>query len=78
MRRLKFAKFKLTKKYTSKSIEVLVDEKREVKRRERQEQQRESRKEQEKQVKEKERLEQMTDTMQYFTSSYRPLIRQAD
>ena len=27
MRRLKFAKFKLTKKYTSKSIEVLVDEK---------------------------------------------------
>lgn len=35
MRRLKFAKFKLTKKYTSKSIEVLVEEKREIKRRER-------------------------------------------
>lgn len=47
MRRLKFAKFSLTKTYTNKSIESLVEEKREMKKRERIEQHRRARKEME-------------------------------
>jgi hypothetical protein len=78
MRRLKFAKFSLTKTYTSKSIESLVEEKREIKKRERIEQQRRARKDMESQQLLKHKVENMNDTLQYFTGNYRPLIRQGD
>jgi hypothetical protein len=59
MRRLKFAKFSLTKTYTSKSIESLVEERRQIKAKERLEQKRQQRREMESQQKQKATVENM-------------------
>ena len=52
MRRLKFAKFVLTKKYVNKTIEALVEEKRTERRKERAEKEKRQLKEQEKAIQE--------------------------
>ena len=75
MRRLKFAKFVVKKRYVSKNIEQLVDEKRAERRKELAEREKRDRKEQEKVMMEQKKIENMNDTLQFFQGSYRPLIR---
>lgn len=72
---MKFAKFVVTKRYVSKNIEQLVDEKRAERRKERAEREKRDRKEQEKVLMEQKKIENMNDTLQFFQGSYRPLIR---
>jgi hypothetical protein len=68
MRRLKFAKFVLTKSYVGSSLQQLVNEKRKERRKAR--------------VDLKQQVDthaRMQDTMQYFTqNAYRPLVRGAE